>query len=124
MGSCAGGGKTVEMSPEEVVEAFSRAVAAGDFATAYELCDTVGMKDYIDNYREALTSLQKVDSSATAIAASMLSGAEFEVTDIDRDGETVSVRYRLEAEGNTKTKTATVKKEEGGWRVTSVTDRI
>ncbi len=113
--------KTV-MTPEEVVEAFSRAVASGDFSTARSLCDTVSMNAYLENYMEVMNSLQKEDSCVLAIAAGLLAGAEFEVVNIEKDGNERTVEYKLAAEGNEKAKKATLKKEEGGWKVTSITD--
>ncbi len=111
------------MTPEEVVEAFSRAVAAGDFDAARALCDTAGMNGYLNNYMKVMDSLQKKDSCALAIAAETLAGAEFEVIGIGKDGDGRTVEYRLGVGGNEKTKKATVRKEEGEWKVTAITDR-
>ena len=110
------------MGPEAAVEAFCRAVAAGDFETAGGLCDTVSMKGYLDEWRKVWNDLQKEDSSALAIASSMLSGAEIEVIRTERNGEKRTVLYRIEAEGNSKTRTATVKNEEGEWKVEEISD--
>ncbi len=118
--SCSG--KKVSMSPEEVVKTFSRAVASGDIRAACALCDTLSMNDYLENWRKETDSLQKEDSSAFAIARSILEGAEFEVTGTGRNGEERTVLYRLAAEGYEKAKKATLIKEEGEWRITSVTD--
>ena len=110
------------MRPEAAVETFCRAVAAGDFETAGGLCDTVSMKGYLDEWRKVWNDLQKEDSSALAIASSMLSGAEIEVIKTERNGEKRTVLYRIEAEGNSKTRTATVKNEEGEWKVEEISD--
>jgi hypothetical protein len=110
------------MGPEAAVETFCRAVAAGDFETAGGLCDTVSMKGYLDEWRKVWNDLQKEDSSALAIASSMLSGAEIEVIRTERNGEKRTVLYRIEAEGNSKTRTATVKNEEGEWKVEEISD--
>ena len=110
------------MGPEAAVETFCRAVAAGDFETAGGLCDTVSMKEYLDEWRKVWNDLQKEDSSALAIASSMLSGAEIEVIRTERNGEKRTVLYRIEAEGNSKTRTATVKNEEGEWKVEEISD--
>ena len=110
------------MGPEAAVEAFCRAVAAGDFETAGGLCDTVSMKGYMDEWRKAWNDLQKEDSCALTIASSMLSGAEIEVIRTERNGEKRTVLYRIEAEGNSKTRTATLKNEEGEWKVEEISD--
>lgn len=116
--------KKAEMGPEAVVEAFNRAITAGDFATAYSLCDTVSMKGYLDSYVEAWETLQREDSSALAIASSLLSGAVLEISKVEKDGEGKIVYYTLEADGHRKERKAIVKKEEGEWKVQEITDAI
>ncbi len=118
------GGKREVMEPEAVVEAFSRAVAAGDFEAARALCDTLTMEPYIENYKKVMGSLQKEDSAAVAIAASILAGADFEVIGVEKKGDERHVHYQFAAVGSEKAKVATVKKEEGEWRVTGITDAI
>ncbi len=117
-------GKKETLTPEAVAEAFARSVAAGDFEAAKSLCDTASMNIYLENYREAMNSLQKEDSCALAIASSMLAGAEFEVTGTEKNGEERIIEYRISAEGFDRTRKATVKKEEGEWKVTAITDVI
>ena len=122
MHGCRDAEEEKSMGPEAAVETFCRAVAAGDFETAGGLCDTVSMKGYLDEWRKVWNDLQKEDSSALAIASSMLSGAEIEVIRTERNGEKRTVLYRIEAEGNSKTRTATVKNEEGEWKVEEISD--
>lgn len=113
---------SVEMGPTETVEAFNRAITAGDFTQAKLLCDTVSMKDYLDSYHEAWDVLQAEDSSALSIAASILEKAVIEVEEVKKEGDKRIVLYTLEADGHSKTRKATVKKEEGAWRVERITD--
>lgn len=125
LASCGGqGGKEKEMGPEEVIERFNRAITAGDFATAKELCDTLTMKEYIDSYAEAWDVLQKEDSSALAIASDLLSGVVLDIEKIEKADEGKAVYYTLEADGHTKTRKAIVKKTEGIWKVAEITDAI
>ncbi len=112
------------MGPEEVAVAFGKAVAAGDFDAARELCDSAGLFGYLRNCQMAMSIVQKEDSSAFAIAASILAGAEFEVVGTERNGEERIVTYQIKAEKNTKVKKAVLRKEEGEWRVVSVADAI
>ena len=119
---CGGGEQKAQTGPEAAVEAFCRAVAAGDFETACGLCDTVSMKGYMDEWRKVWNDLQKVDSCALTIASSMLSGAEIEVMKTERNGEKRTVLYRIESEGNSKTRTATLRNEEGEWKVEEISD--
>lgn len=121
---CGQRGESVEMGPGQTVEAFCRAMAAGEFDNARALCDTVAMKDYIGNYAEALKMQMDADSSVAAIAAGLVSGAEMAIDQVVKDGDRRLVHYTITlAEGTTKTKTANVRKEEGAWRVEAITDR-
>lgn len=116
--------KKAEMGPEAVVEAFNRAVTAGDFDMARSLCDTVSMKGYLDSYMEAWATLQKEDSSALAIASSLLTGAVIEIGKVVKNGEDRKIYYSLEADGHRQERKATVKKEEGEWKVQEITGAI
>ncbi len=115
-------GSSQKKGPEDVVVEFSRAVAAGDFETAYGLCDTLSMKDYLDNCREAMELCQKKDSAVYSIAAGMLSAAGIDVMEVKKTDDGRSVMFSISAEGAVRNKLATVKKEEGEWRVTSISD--
>lgn len=112
------------MGPEDVVEAFSKALASGDFENARCLCDSIAMKDYIEGYAEVWNRLQKEDSSALAIAASLLSEAEMSIIRSEKTGDGKDVYYRIEADGNVRELKATVKKEEGEWKVKMITDAL
>lgn len=114
-------GKEV-MGPEETLETFCRAVAAGQWQEAMALCDTVGMKEYLDSHRKTWKILQSKDSSALAIASGILAGTEISVSEVRKEGDRRVITYTLTAEGCSKTKEATVKKEEGAWRVERITD--
>ena len=121
--ACGGNGGGKADGPEAVVAAFSRAMAAGDWAEASELCDTVSMKGYISAYQEAWDYLQKQDSSVMMIASQMLSAASVEVQKIEKAEGARAVYYTIEAEGMRKERKAIVmKNEEGAWRVTAITD--
>ena len=113
---------SIEMGPADVVDAFNRAITGGDFNQARQLCDTVSMKDYLESYQEAWEVIQAEDSSALSIASSILEKAVIDVEDIQKEGEKRIVLYTLEADGHSKTRKATVKKEEGAWRVERITD--
>lgn len=116
------GGRSVEMGPTEVVEAFNRAITAGDFATAGSLCDTVAMKDYLESYKEAWDVMLEEDSTALSIASSILEKAVTDVEEVKKEGEKRMVFYTLKADGHSKTRKAVVKKEEGEWKVERITD--
>lgn len=114
--------KEQTLSPEQTVEAFCRAVAAGDMAQARSLCDTAEMDDYLQDWADKWAELERKDSNALKIASGILSNADINVLDTGRDGEKRIVRYTIEVDGKVKTRSAVVRKEEGAWRVESITD--
>lgn len=117
-------GESVEMGPSEVVKAFNRAITGGDFNKARSLCDTTSMKEYIENYIRAWETLQEQDSSALAIASSLLSGSAINIEKTGKEGEARTVYYTIEADGNICKRKATVQKEEGEWRVKEIANVI
>lgn len=112
------------MGPEDTVVAFNRAITAGDFTQASALCDTVSMKDYLESYAEAWEVISREDSSALAIASSILSGAVIEIKDVKKADDRRIVSYTLEADGHKKQRSATVRKEGKQWKVERITDAI
>ena len=117
------GEEKVSMGPEETVAAFYKAITSGDFSTAAELSDSVGMGPYITEYQTKLETAAKADSSVAAIASSLLSGAAINIAEVKKDGDKRHVRYSVEVGMDLKKeKIATVKKEEGEWKVERITD--
>ena len=116
------GGKDAIMGPEDTVEAFCRAVAAGDMEAARSLCDGESMKEYLDGWVKIRGELALKDSSALNIAAGILSEADFLAVRSERRGNERFITYTLEADGKTKTRQAIVINEEGEWRVKNITD--
>lgn len=117
------GKKNAEMGPEEIVAAFTRAVAGGDFAGALALCDTSAMNEYIREQETAWHMLEAGDSSAYSIATKMLAEADVEIIGTVKDGERRHLSYTVSFDGMTKEKEMTVQKEEGGWKITAISDR-
>ena len=110
--SCGGSASEEQpMGPEDTVIAFNRAI-------------TAAMKDYLDSYTEAWEVISREDSSALAIASSILSGAVIEITDVKKAEDRRIVSYTLEADGHSKQRSATVRKEGKTWRVERITDAI
>ena len=110
------------LGPEAVVEAFCRAVAAGDMEQAEMLCDTVSMKGYLEEWTETWSELTRKDSSALRIASGILSESSFTVTNVVKDGDRRVITYTLATGDKSKNRSAVVRKEEGEWRVESLTD--
>ena len=111
------------MGPEEVAECFCRTVAGGEFAQAWGLCDTVAMKDYIDERKEAWALLEKQDSSAFRIASQMLSESEFTIDDIVKENDERHLFCSIGFDGNKKGKLIILKKEGEEWKVKATADR-
>lgn len=124
--ACSCGPKTEEqkvLGPEETVEAFYKAVSCGDFAAARELCDTVSMSGYLEKNESNWERMIQMDSTIASIAGELLSSAAVEIGNVTRDGEHRLVHYSIDAVmGMKKDKIATVKKEEGVWKVETITD--
>lgn len=111
------------MEPEEVAEQFCRAVAGGEFGQARELCDTVAMKDYLNEQKATWKMLEQVDSSAFSIASEMLRNIDFTVEDIVKEGEERHLFISIGFNGSNKGKLIILKKEEGEWKVSQIADR-
>lgn len=121
---CGGKGDSVELGPAETAEAFCRALAAGEFARACELCDTVSMKAYIDTYRSVFESFSEENEKAAAIASGILGDMDFSVENMTKEGGRRIVFYTIGlSDGMKRNKVATLMKVEGAWKVETVTDR-
>ena len=80
------------------------------------------MKEYIDGYRTAVNKLEKEDEGAAKIAISLLENTTVNVNDVHKHEDKRVVTYTLETDGLSKTRKATLRKEEGAWRVEAITE--
>lgn len=122
MSGC-GGAKKAE-GPEAAVEAFYEAVTAGDLEAAAAFCDEAAMEAYLDEYRNVVDGLHQKDANALDIAYSFLEDMKVTVDRTERTDEGRMVYFTLEVGEFSKERKAHVKKEEGEWRVTEITDGI
>lgn len=121
MTGCSG---EVSLGPAEVIETFMKAVASGRFDEAEALCGSPAMSEYMDTYRQAMGKRAASDSTATAIAAEILENLEITVTEVSKGKGSRTVFYAIEDRyGHKKEKIATLKNEEGEWKVTEIRDR-
>ena len=121
--ACGGNGGGKADGPEAVVTAFSKAVAAGQWEEAYELCDTLSMKEYISANQQAWEYLEKADSNAMKIAAQLMADVNVEILDVEKVDGGRQVHYAIEIDEMRKERKAVVvKNEEGAWKVTAITD--
>ena len=107
--------------PDEVLKIFYTDLFSGDFNGAESLCDTLGMKEYIEMIQNRWS---RTDSSVLAIVPGILSEISLEVTDIVRNGQERTIFYDLtDADGTSKEKIAVLRNEEGAWKIKAITDR-
>lgn len=113
--------KRAEPGPEETLRTFYMELCAGDFDMAESLCDSLTMDGYIDGLRKVWN---ESDSPVCAIASDILSEMAVKVTDVEKNGHNRTIFYELTArDGQNKEKVATLRKEEGGWKIERITDR-
>lgn len=114
-------GKGSETGPQETLETFYRSLCSGNFDEVEKLCMKPEMDEYLDNFRKVW---EKTDSTTAAIASDMLSEMSIEVIDQEKDGQIRTIFYELTAtDGQNKEKVATLRKEEGAWKIEAITDR-
>lgn len=125
LAGCTGSRKAKEMGPAETVEAFCSALISGEYDEAFSFCDSLQMQSYIDNIRAAFNEAARRDSSAAAIAASILKEAQVEIGEISKEQDKRMVNYTIIInEDLKKEKIASMKKEEGEWKIEAITDRV
>ena len=113
------------MGPAETVEAFCSALISGEYDEAFSFCDSLQMQSYINNVRKASDKAARRDSSAAAIAASILKEAQIEIGETTKDQDKRMVNYTIVVnEELKKDKVASMKKEDGKWKIEAITDRV
>ena len=75
----------------------------------------------MDSFRSAW---ERNDSTIRTITTDILADISIEITETEQKGQNRTIFYKLTAiDGQTKEKIATLKKEEGEWKITAITDR-
>ncbi len=117
-----GGASEQELGPGETVTAFCKAVAERDLGTAAGLCDMETMKEYMGSVSDIWNS---ADSSVAKIVPAILAEMDVEIKDIIKNDTGRTVFYTISLpEGQKKDKVAELKKEERGWKIEQITDRL
>ena len=115
------GSKSNEPGPQEVLDAFYTRLLSGDFKGAESLCDPSGMKEYIERISETWS---KEGEQVMTIVPAILSETEIMITDVVKNGQTRTIFYKLTTtDGCSKEKVATLRKEEGAWKIGQITDK-
>lgn len=117
---CQQSGET-KLGPDETLETFYRNLCSGDFEQAASLCDMARMEEFVNGFR---SEWEKNDSAIRAIASDILADVSIDITDTEQSGQNRTIFYKLTTtDGQNKEKIATMRKEEGEWKVTAITDR-
>lgn len=119
-----GGKDSVEENPGTVVEAFYKAIAAGDWEAAGALSEGAAMDRYINEYRSIWEDVHAADTNAAGIASSILSEMKVTVDKTEKTDDGRAIYYTLEAGEFSKERKACIVREEGAWRVKEITDAI
>lgn len=111
-------------APEQVVSAFNEALIQGRFGDAASLCDTLLMDGYLKRYEAGWKRAAKMNGRLTSAAQSALADIRTEIVSVEKDGDKRVVCYKVGIPGSThaKVKKAVLGKEEGEWRIKSVTE--
>ena len=110
-----------KLGPDDTIEAFYRSLYSGAFDQAESLCDIPAMSEYVNGFRSAW---EKNDSTIRMIASDILADISVEITDAEQNSQNRTIFYKMTAtDGQSKEKIATLRKEEGAWKITAIIDR-
>lgn len=115
--------ETIKAGPEAVVIEFTEAMKAGDFEKAQKFCDPETMQEYLDAYMQKWEAMSIKDSSAFASTVRILGETTIEIGEVDMQDGVCFIDYTLRLDKNARKCRASMKKEEGEWKVTEITDR-
>lgn len=115
--------ETVKAGPEAVVIEFTEAMKAGNFEKAQKFCDPETMQEYLDAYMQKWEDMSIKDSSAFASTVRILGETTIEIGEVDMQDGVCFIDYTLRLDKNARKCRASMKKEEGEWKVTEITDR-
>ena len=118
--SCQQNGEA-KLGPDGTLEAFYKSLCAGEFEQAANFCDVTAMEEYLNDFRSIW---EKNDSAIRAIASDILADITVDITDTEQSGQIRTIFYKLSTtEGQSKEKIATLRKEEGAWKITAIIDK-
>lgn len=107
--------------PEDVIIGFTSALKEGDFEKAYSLCDTSSMHAHLDAYVQLWETKSAKDSAAFAATLKILSETAVEIDGVEEKDGACFVDYTLELDGDIRKCQASLKKEEGEWKIAAIT---
>ena len=115
--------ETTKAGPEAVVIEFTEAMKAGDFEKAQKFCDHVTMQKYMDDYMQKWEMKSHKDSAAFASTVNLLRETTINIDEVETQDGVCFIDYTLRLDKNTRKCRASMKKEEGEWKLTEITDR-
>lgn len=113
-----------ETKAESVLERFIYALRDGDFETASSMCDTTSLQDYLDAYKQGWEKQSMKDSADFAAIRSIIANTTMSTDKMEELDGVCIIDYTLSMDDQTKRCQATVKKEEGEWKVAAITNEI
>lgn len=114
--------KAVMPPSANTLNEFYNAITSGRFEDAEKLCVETVMSDYINGIQKKWS---REDTTITSMTADILSGVKVTVTNTEGNEQTSTIYYSLGLEGkDAQEKIATLKNEEGEWKIESITDKV
>jgi hypothetical protein len=111
------------LGPEGVVTEFVSAMKTGDFDKAYRLCDSASMHGRLDPYIQMWKKMSQKDSASFSAMTEILAGTEVHFKGMTEGDGTCVVEYAVKMEDSGKNCSATLRMEEGEWKLVEITDR-
>lgn len=111
------------LSPECVVEEFTSAMKEGNFDKAEKLCVADSMNVYLDSYKQVWNALSQENEEAFAEVAKILAETKMSINGVEEMDGVCVVNYTLEMDGIQKKHKASLRMEEGEWKVVKITDK-
>lgn len=110
-----------QLGPDETLKTFYRNLCSGSFEQAESLCDIPSMEEYVNGFRSAW---ENNDSTIRTIASDILAEVSVEITDTEQNSQNRTIFYKMTAtNGQSKEKIATLRRDEGAWKITAIIDR-
>lgn len=109
--------------PEGVLTEFTAAMKGGDFEKAAKLCSPNTMEDYLDTYIQKWNTLSQKDSAAFSSITHLIREVEIHFNGIQEEDGVCMIDYALEMGDNRKEHKATLRKEEGEWKIAEITNK-
>lgn len=111
-----------KLGPEGIVAEFFSAMKAGEFKTAEKFCNADSMTVYMNAYKQKWEKLSQNKASFEETVR-ILSETKLDFTGMEELDGVCTVDYTLEMDGVQKMHQATLRMEEGEWKMVKITDK-